>query len=228
MHSPLQSEPWYNVTLGSLSVGYGVVDTVARLPSGSPFRKAGDAAFPFAFFAFLAQIYVTFAVTLRFLGRNDGCSGRIPHSLRVRGGCALCACACGRAGPCVWLVVLYTLVLCVAVLCVSRSAYLLLSAHAHNQCMLATIRCLLCLLSLTHPHAHPQLTPNAAISLTIRVRPFLFGPVSVSCIVVRNPRPVSSPVSCPASAASCPLSSTRACTTPTSWTARAASGVASA
>lgn len=77
------SEPWYSVSGPGYDLGYGVVDTVSRLPSGDAFRKAGDAAFPFAFFAFLAQIYVTFAVTLRFLGRNDGCSGRLPHSLKA-------------------------------------------------------------------------------------------------------------------------------------------------
>lgn len=83
LRSYCQSEPWYSVSGPGYDLGYGVVDTVSRLPSGNAFRKAGDAAFPFAFFAFLAQIYVTFAVTLRFLGRNDGCSGRLPHSLKV-------------------------------------------------------------------------------------------------------------------------------------------------
>ncbi len=93
LRSYWQSEPWYSVSGPGYDLGYGVVDTVSRLPSGNAFRKAGDAAFPFAFFAFLAQIYVTFAVTLRFLGRNDGCSGRLPHSLKVWSRCpffALC------------------------------------------------------------------------------------------------------------------------------------------
>jgi len=62
---------------------YGLMQTFVRIPSGTPLRKAGDVGFAFAFMTFLAQIYATIAVTLRFLGRNDGFSGRFPHSLKA-------------------------------------------------------------------------------------------------------------------------------------------------
>ncbi len=80
----LQGLPWWT----SKGVGYGLVQHSARLSSSdenqAALRKAGDPAFFFTFIGFLAQVYCTMAVTLRFLGRNDGFSGRVPHSLRVR------------------------------------------------------------------------------------------------------------------------------------------------
>lgn len=72
--------PWWNGN----GFSYGLIQFFTRLSSSdlnAPLRKAGDPAFAFTFLAFLAQIYTTMAVTLRFLGRNDGFSGRIPHSL---------------------------------------------------------------------------------------------------------------------------------------------------
>jgi len=65
---------------------YGLVQSFSRLPSsgiGSELRAAGDPAFAFTFLSFLAQIHATAAITLRFLGRNDGFSSKVPHSLRA-------------------------------------------------------------------------------------------------------------------------------------------------
>jgi hypothetical protein len=80
----LQSEPWWQER-PAVREGFGLVATITRLDTEghAALRSAGDAAFAFAFFAFFAQIYVVVAVTLRFLSRNDGFSGRIPHSLKV-------------------------------------------------------------------------------------------------------------------------------------------------
>lgn len=78
------SEPWYAEKIAGQE-GYGLINTIWRLNEDlqPALRKAGDPAFAFALFAFFFQIYVLCAVTLRFLGRNDGCSGRIPHSLKA-------------------------------------------------------------------------------------------------------------------------------------------------
>jgi hypothetical protein len=74
---------------------YGLLQNFTRLHKDSSLRKAGDPAFAFTFFAFLAQIHSTYAITLRFLGRDDGFSGRIPHSLMAclvsTGICCFCS-----------------------------------------------------------------------------------------------------------------------------------------
>ena len=80
--------------------GVGLIETLWRVDRDQQpaLRKAGDSAFAFAFFAFLAQIYVLIAVTLRFLGRTDSCSGRLPHSLKVRGCVVVDRLGCGSGG----------------------------------------------------------------------------------------------------------------------------------
>ena len=72
---------------------YGLVQNFSRIPKDFAYRKAGDPAFAFTFIAFIAQIHSTYAITLRFLGREDNFSGRIPHTLNVR--CNYCS--LGRA-----------------------------------------------------------------------------------------------------------------------------------
>jgi hypothetical protein len=132
----MQAEPWWTTgkRVFGEDRGYGLVASVARLStkdSTEPFRRAGDAAFPWALFAFFSQLYVSLAILLRFLGRNDGCSGRIPHSLkvcvRVRVCVCWCVCVCGcRACVCLrwWcvracaLVVMFSLCLCGLLDCV--------------------------------------------------------------------------------------------------------------
>jgi len=72
--------PWWEVDTGA---SYGLVQNFDRIPSGDALRKGGDPAFAFTFLAFLTQIHSTFAVTLRFLGRDDTFSAKVPHSLKA-------------------------------------------------------------------------------------------------------------------------------------------------
>lgn len=78
--------PWWENTRNRRS--FGLIDEHIRhstdedLPTHA-FRAAGDATFPFLLFALISQIYVLVASTLRFLGRTDAFTGKIPHSLNA-------------------------------------------------------------------------------------------------------------------------------------------------
>ena len=79
----LQGTAWWS----SQGHDIGLIEQFFRLPKTgelADMRYAGDRAFAFTVLAFFTELFAVLATTVRFLGRNDTFSGRIPHSLAVR------------------------------------------------------------------------------------------------------------------------------------------------
>lgn len=80
-----QGLAWWHERVTGANVG--LVQKFERLPKTGPlndFRRAGDPTFAFTVAGFFVQFYVLIAVTIRYLGRDDVITAKIPHSLRVR------------------------------------------------------------------------------------------------------------------------------------------------